>query len=135
MAHINACQLIATSKHPTHIGDLAGVQVTHARDGLKIGHAIEPIESGRRASNSERGVKDHFGHIGIGAIGIPAGIVVAHVQVVGRARAGAALVVVVECQRRVRRRVAGISLLRLLGKVARVARAAVDMGVGLIIRV
>ena len=62
---------------------------------------MEPTEGGRRAGISERGVKDHLGHTGFGAVGEPIGLDIALVQVVGRARAAAALVVVVERQRRV----------------------------------
>ena len=131
MAQIKACQFITLHEHPIHIGHLAGVQVTHARDGFKFSHTIEPIAGGRRAGIGERGVKDHLGHIVFGAVGVPSGIVGARVQVVGRARAGSALVVVVERQRLVRRRVAGIGL-SFSGEVTRVARAAVDVGVGLV---
>ena len=102
MAQVKAGQLSAILKHKRHIGDLAGVQVTNARDGLKLLHAVKPIEGGRRASTSKRGVKDHLGHIGFGTVGVPIGIVAARVQVVDCARAGAAVVVVVERQRRVR---------------------------------
>ena len=57
---------------------------------------------------------------------------IAQVQAVGRARATAAQVVVIERQRRVRRRIAGIGLGTLFGEVARVAGTAVDAGTGLI---
>ena len=134
VAYIKARKLITIRKHPTHIGHLAGVQVTQARDGLKIPHVVEPTIGSRRAGIGERGVKDHLSHIGIGTVVLPTGIVVARVQVVGRARAGAALVVVVERQRRVRGRVAGVSLghSALVGEVARVAESAVDVGIGLV---
>ncbi len=65
---------------------------------------------GCRAGINERLVKDYLGHIGIGAVSFPTGIGRGKVQVIGRARAGAAVVVIVERQRRVLRRVAGIGL-------------------------
>ena len=108
VAYINACQLIAIIKHIFHIGDLAGVQIIHVRDRLKIDHVTKPKEGGRRAGISKRRVKEHFGHIDV-----PIRKVGARVQVVGRAWAGAALGVVVERQRGVRRRVAGIGFLRM----------------------
>ena len=98
---------------------------------MKILHIIKPIVGGRRAGIGERGVKDHLGHTGIGAVSVPIGPIVTRVQVIGRSRAAAAQFVVVERQRRVRRRVAGIGLFP-LGEVARVARAAVDVGIGLV---
>ena len=110
MAQVEARQLIAILKHKRHIGDLAGVQVAHARDGLKILHAVKPIEGGRRAIIGKRRVKDHLGHIGFGAVVVPIGILAARVQVLGRSCAGTAQVVVVERQCRVRRRVVGIGL-------------------------
>ena len=61
---------------------------------------------------------------------MPARQILFRVQVVGRARAGAALAIVIERQRRVIRRVAGIG--HRAGEVARVARAAVDVGIGLV---
>ena len=110
-AQVKDRQISTIHKHITHFGDLAGVQVfIHTRDGLKILHATEPTESGRREGIGERGIKDHLGHIGIDAVSVPTGTVVARVHVVGRARAAAAVVVVVERQRRVRRRVVGIGL-------------------------
>ena len=127
VAYIKARKFITIRKHPTHIGHLAGVQVTQARDGLKIPHVVEPTIGSRRAGIGKRRVKDNPGHIGIGTVVLPTGIVGARVQVVGRACAAAALGVVVERERRVRRRVAGIGLSR-NGEVARVARAAVDAG-------
>ena len=131
MAHIKARKLCTIRKHISHIGHLAGVQVTQARDGLEILHIVKPHVSSLWASIGERGFKDHFGHFGFGAIGVPTGIAAVRVQIVGRARAAIALVVVVERQRLVRRRVAGIGSWRMnVGEVARVARAAVDVGVG-----
>ena len=58
-----------------------------------------------RSGISERRVKLHLAHIGIRAVSVPTGTVVARVHVVCRARAAATVVVVVERQRRVRRRV------------------------------
>ena len=128
VAHIKACQACAQHEHIGHVGHLAGVQVLHARDGLKVLHVKEPIVGGRRAGIGKRRVKDNPGHIGIGAVGVPTGIVGARVQDVGRARAAAALAVVVERQRRVRRRENSIGFF--IGKVARIACAAVEVGVG-----
>ena len=128
VAYIKARKFITIRKHPIHIGHLAGVQVTHARDGLKIPHVVEPTIGSRRAGIGKRRVKDNPGHIGIGTVVLPTGIVGARVQVVGRARAAAALVVVVERERRVRRRVVGIGL-GFSGEVARVAGSAVDAGI------
>ncbi len=102
MAQVKARQICTVKEHPSHIGNLAGVQVLQARDGLKIRQTKEPIDGGRRAGTNKRRVKDHLGHIEIGAISVPVGIVVACVQVVGCARAGATIVVVVERECRVR---------------------------------
>ena len=101
MAQVNARQQIATLKHKSHIGDLAGVQVTYARDGSKVMHAEKPIVGGRRAIIGKRRVKDHLGHIVFGAVFVPVSIEAARVQVVGRSRAGTAVVVVIERERRV----------------------------------
>ena len=132
MAQVNARQLAAPTEHIPQIVHKVGVQVLHARDGFKICHTTEPTEGGRRVGTGERGVKDHLGHIGSGAVCVPTGIVAAaRVQVVGPARAAAALAVVVERQRRVRRRVAGIGFFK-SAEVARVARAAVEVGIGLV---
>ena len=134
--HVKACQGTAVSEHPTHVGHLAGVQVADACNGLKFGHFKEPTLGGCRADVGKRRVEDHLGHIGIGAIGVPTGIIAARVQVIGRARAGIAQGIVVERERRVRRCVAGISHSHIrIGQITRVARAAVDMGVGLVLRV
>ena len=84
----------------------------------------------RRAGTSERGIKDHFGHLGMSAVSVPNRIVFTRVQVVGRARATAALGVVIERQCRVRRCVASIGLGTRGSEVAWVARAAVQVGVG-----
>ena len=86
---------------------------------------------GRRAGISKRRVKDHIFHTGTEAVNVPSGNIAALVQVKGCTRATAALVIVVERQRRVLLRKAGIGL-GLLGEVARVAGPAVDMGVSLI---
>ena len=58
---VKTCQLCTISKHFTHIGHLAGVQVSHARDRLKILHIVKPSMGGRRAVISERAVKDCLG--------------------------------------------------------------------------
>ena len=72
-AQVKVRQFYTATKHIIHIGDLAGVQVAHAREGFKFGHGKEPIVGGGRAGISERGVKDHLGHIGFGAVSVPAG--------------------------------------------------------------
>ena len=65
VAQVKARQISTVTKHISHIGHLAGVQVLHARDGLKALHFIKPAVGGRRAGISKRGVKDNFGHIDI----------------------------------------------------------------------
>ena len=132
MAQVKARQFTTPTKHPPHIGHRAGVQILHTLDSLKVLHTKEPFVGGRRACIGKRGVKDHLGHRIYGVISFPTGIVFARVQVVGRARATVALGVVVERQRRVLGRVAGIGLrlIGISGEVAWVARTTVDVGIG-----
>ena len=108
---VQACQFIAAVEHVIHARHLAGVQVLQTSDSFKVPHSGEPIEGARRAGAGKRGVKDHLLHIQIGEIGHPTGINGTIVQVVGRTRAATAIVVVVERQRRVVRRVHCIGLL------------------------
>ena len=136
-AQVKACQTSALIEHINHTGHLTGVQVFHSLNGFKVTHIIKPRVRGRRARVSERGVKDHPSHIGIAAVNYPIRLIVSIVQVVGSARAAKAQPIVVEGQRRVRRRVAriGFRLIGIPGEVTRVIGAAVDVGVGLVHRV
>ena len=86
MAQVKARQFCAVTEHPTHISDLAGVQILDARDGLKVFHAIKPRIGSRRAGISKQGVKDHFSDRRgpLFRIDRPTGIVAARVQVVGQ---------------------------------------------------
>ena len=119
-------------EHITHIDDFAGVQIVQAHDVLKVTHPVEPKVGSRRTDTSKRRVKDDLGHIGFYFFILPMWSIVFRVQVVGRARATTAQVVVVERERRVIWRVAGVGLGASSSEIAWVARSAVDVGIGLI---
>ena len=90
---------------------LAGVQVAHPIDGLKVMHFVEPVVGRRRAEIGERVVKGNMLHICTVAISYPTGLGGAIVQVIGRTYTDTALVVVAERQRIGPRRVPSIGLL------------------------
>ena len=83
MAHIEARQRRTIIKHPIHIGYLAGVQVFHSLDGLKVLHLSEPCVGRCWASICKRSVKDRLGNTGIGVVIVPIWSIFACVQVIG----------------------------------------------------
>ena len=121
-------QIIAVPEHPVHNGHLAGVQVLQADDGVNFIHPIKPSIGCRWAGTGERGVNDRIGHLATGMVQFPTDSVESHVQVIDPARAGIALVIVVERQRRVLGRVADIGH-GACTQVAWVTRATVDVGI------
>ena len=93
---------------------------------------MEPTEGCRGPNICKRWTKHHTGDLIFSAILVPGRIITALVQVIGRALARTAQFVVVERQRRVPGRVADIGFIHGLSQIARIARTAVDVGVGLI---
>ena len=121
-AQLQDRQFIAAVEHPIHTRHLAGVQEAHSNDGFEVTHFVEPVVGRRRADIGERVVKGYPLYIGIVAIGDPTGFDGAIVQVIGRAYADTAPVVIAERQGIGRRRVPGIGLLGSDAKGARHGR-------------
>ena len=122
----------AALEHGLHILHFTRVDIGGVRDVIQIRHIGTPIVGGLRAGIDERRVEVHASDLGAGAVGVPAGLGRALVQVVGRLPPSfvvAALVVAVESQQLGRRVVAGVSTPP-YGEVAGVAGAAVYVGVG-----
>ena len=137
VAQVKARHFSAALEHGLHILHFTRVDIGGVRDVIQIRHIGKPIVGGLRAGIGERQVEVHAGDLGIGAVGVPAWLGRALVQVVGRlppAFVVAALVIEVESQQLCRRVVAGVSSPR-CSEIAGVAGAAVDVGVGLVCRV
>ena len=113
-AHVEARQAGAATEHGGHVRHLGGVEVLHVGDVGEARHPVEPVVARRRTGIGEGGVE--HGACDPRALVIPARIVGAAVQVVGRARAAGTLVIVAEGQFRAVGRQPGVHLILMGGR-------------------